>query len=108
MYKMKGFSENQLLKTRTNIRKSIFFLLLCVDPQTKEQYPQVDVDQAFDNLLRRLDGLNELFEYPIGIIETCALLAEANKEYHSESFDFAIYRKLIFDAGSACMKIGGG
>lgn len=107
MYKMKNLSKEQLEEMKTNLRKSIYYLLVCVDPQTKDQCTHVDVDRAFDNLFYRLDGLNELYEHPTGIVETCAFLKEANKEYHNNDFDFALYKKMIFDAGSACMKIGG-
>ena len=57
------FSDNQIKDTKKSIRGSIFFLLLCVDPDTSESYEDVDVNKAFDNLLYKIDGLNELFVF---------------------------------------------
>ena len=37
------FSDNQIKDTKKSMRGSIFFLLLCVDPDTSESYKDVDV-----------------------------------------------------------------
>jgi hypothetical protein len=82
-------------------------LLLIVDPETTEQYPNVDVEAAFDDMFSDLDGLNEIFSYPIEMVNIAKKLAKALKEYKSSDFEYKRYRKLVLDAGSEVTKIGG-
>ena len=44
------FSQRQIDLTKQSIRKSIFFLLLCADPNTKQEYQYINVNEAFVNL----------------------------------------------------------
>jgi hypothetical protein len=74
-------SPTQLASTKLSLRKSIFFLPLYVDPNTKDQYPDIDVLEAFRNLQYKLDGLNSLLTESPELIETMALLESALKEY---------------------------
>lgn len=103
-----NYSSTQINSTKNSIRKSIFFLLLYVDPKTKDEYPDIDVEEAFLNLQYKLDGLNSLLFQPPELVQTMCLLEAALKEYKSECFDFKCYRKLILDAGSEIMKVGDG
>mgnify|MGYP007070326373 FL=1 len=98
------YSSKQVASTKYHIRKSIFFLLLYVDPQTKDEYPDIDVVDAFHNLQYKLNGLNSILLEPPELIETMSLLEAALMEYQSEDFDFHVYRKLILGAGSEIMK----
>lgn len=100
-----SYSPTQICSTKQSIRKSIFFLLLYVDPKTKEEYSGIDVAEAIRSLQYKLNGLGSiLFESP-EIVETMALLESALKEYESECFNFKRYRKLILDAGSEIMRL---
>jgi len=45
-----SYSPTQICSTKQSIRKSIFFLLLYVDPKTKEEYPGIDVAEAIRSL----------------------------------------------------------
>lgn len=99
------YSSEQISSTKSHIRKSIFFLLLYVDPQTKDEYPDIDVVNAFHNLQYKLNGLNSILLEPPELVETMSLLESALMEYQSENFDFHKYRKLILDAGSEIMKV---
>ena len=80
-------------------------LLLCVDPKTKSEYQNIDVETAFDSLLRNLDGYNKLFDCPVEVVRTMCLLEAALNEYKKPDFQFSIYRKLVLDAGSEVLKI---
>lgn len=100
------YSSAQISSIKTNIRKSIFFLLLCVDPQTRDEYPDVDVKKAFRNLQYKLNGLNGILLEPPELVETMSLLEAALQELNCECFDWQKYRKLILDAGSQIMKVG--
>ena len=100
------YSPNQISSIITGIRKSIFFLLLCVDPQTRDEYPDVDVKKAFRNLQYKLNGLNGILLEPPELVETMSLLEAALQELECEYFDWQKYRKLILDAGAQIMKVG--
>lgn len=99
------FSDNQIAATKKSLRGSIYFLLLCVDPDTSYLYKDVDVNQAFDNLLYKMDGLNSLLFYQKIIVDIMSLLKEAQNVYNTPDFDFRVYRKLILDAGSEVLKL---
>ncbi len=99
------FTKEQISDAKTDIRGKIFFLLLCVDPKTKSEYQNIDVETAFDSLLRNLDGYNKLFDCPVEVVRTMCLLEAALNEYKKPDFQFSIYRKLVLDAGSEVLKI---
>lgn len=98
-------SSSQISSIKSHIRKSIFFLLLYVDPKTKDEYPDIDVVTAFRSLQYKLNGLNSILLEPPELIETMSLLEEALHEFQSQHFDFAKYRKLVLDAGAQVLKI---
>ena len=98
-------SPKQISSIKQSIRKSIFFLLLYVDPNTKQEYPNIDVADAFRSLQYRLNGLNSILLEPPELIETMSLLETAWNEYESEDFDYSRYRKLILDAGAQIMRV---
>ena len=99
-----SLSSTQIHAIKLSIRKSIFFLLLYVDPNTKHEYPNIDVGEAFRSIQYRLNGLNSILLKSPEIIGTMSLLETAFNEYRSEDFDFKKYRKLILDAGSEIMR----
>lgn len=106
-FKYGEFTADQVTSTLLKLRKKIFFLLLYVDPNTNEQYAEIDVNGAFENLLYELAGMNSLFQNPPELVTVCNLLEAARLEYFSDDFDFKVYRKLILDSGVEIMKIGG-
>ena len=99
------FSDNQIVETKKSLRSSIYFLLLCVDPDTSYLYKDVNVNKAFDNLLYKIDGLNSLLFYQKVIVDIMSLLKEAQNIYNTPDFDFRVYRKLILDAGAEVLKL---
>lgn len=99
------FSTSQIASIKKNIRKRIFYLLLYVDPQTCEQYKDVNVVQSIESLLSLLGGMNDLLLQPPEIVITMSLLISALKEYTSDNYSFQVYRKRILDAGAEFGKI---
>ncbi len=99
------FSENQIVETKKSLRSSIFFLLLCADPETAYLHKDVDISKAFDNLLYKIDGLNSLLCYQQIIVDIMSLLKEAQNIYNSPDYDFQVYRKLVLDAGAEVLKL---
>lgn len=98
------YSSSQISIVKQSLRKAIFFLLLYVDPQTKDDYPNVNVDDAFQSLMLRLNGLNSILLEPPELVDTMCYL-EAARQLLDSNFDFALYRKLILDAGAQIMRI---
>ena len=101
-------TSEQIENEKKHLRKKIFYLLLIVDPETANEYSNVDIEAAFEDLFSDLDGLHEIFSYPVEMVNVAKKLAKALKEFKSSDFDFKKYRKLVLDAGSEVTKIGGG
>ena len=99
------FSKNQIAQTKKSLRKSIFFLLVCVDKTTAPVDEEIDVNKSFKGLLLRLGGMNELFMEPPELVTVMSLLQAAMIEYNSPDFNFKTYRKLILDAGAEVDKL---
>lgn len=104
-HKYGEFNPNQVEETKKYMRKQIYFLLLYVDKNTKDEYPNVNVESAFNNILTKLSGLNELLFYPPELVVVLSLLEQALAEFKNPDFNFSIYRKLILDAGNEVLKI---
>lgn len=104
-YKYGDFTCNQIKFTKEKMRKQIFFLLLIVDPLTSENYENVDVTDAFQNVLSTFGGLNDLLDYPQEFVTVMSQLNAAFIEYKSSNFHWNKYRKLILDAGNSVLKI---
>lgn len=97
--------DHQISSLKVSLRKAIFFLLLYVDPKTKSQYENINVDEAFMNLQYRLHGLNKILKEPQELIIVMSLLESAWDVFKSNDFDFNVYRKLILDAGAEMTRI---
>ena len=98
------FSPAQIASIKHSLQKSIFFLLLYVDPKTRDEYPNIDVNEAFRNVQLQLNGLNSILLEPPELVKTMSYIESALQIYDGD-FDFFAYRKLILDAGAEVMKI---
>lgn len=98
------YSSTQISSIKKSIQKSIFYLLLYVDPQTRDQYPDIDVNKAFQSLQFRINGLNSILLEPPELVATMGYLESAQQIWNSD-FNFITYRKLILDAGAEIMKV---
>ena len=99
------FTSNQITQTKEKMRKQIYFLLLIADPKTKQDYEDVSVNAAFDNVLHKFAGMNRLLSFPQPLVDVLSLLEAALVEYNKPNFNFGIYRKLVLDAGAEVQKI---
>lgn len=100
-----NFKTSQIHETKETLRKNIFFLLLCVDPKTRQEYKKINVNKTFEDIMFKISGLNELLFHPKEVVTVLSLLQSALLEYNNPDFDFKTYRKLILDAGSEVLKI---
>lgn len=106
VYEYGKFTENQIAEVKRLLQKKIFFLLLIVDPQTKENYESVNVEEAFDEILRMLSGFNSLLNYPAEVVDISCKLKAALQEYSKGMvYDFTAYRRLILSAGKEVERI---
>lgn len=101
------FTDKQMENYKVKLHKELFWLLIYQDPETKDEYPNVDFNKYFDGLMRKIDGLNKLLFYPTEIISIMSLLEAALIESEKIDFDYKTYRKLVLDAHSLVDKIGG-
>lgn len=103
------FTRNQIKETKESLRKSIFFLLVCVDKKTAreiiEECGEINVNKNFEGLLLKLGGMNQLLMNQPELVTVMSLLQAAMMEYNSPEFDFQTYRKLILDAGAEVSKL---
>ena len=68
------FTQNQIAKTKESLRKSIFFLLVCVDCKTSHELQDINVDKSFESLLLKLGGLNQLLMNQPELVTVMSLL----------------------------------
>ena len=97
--------SHQIASVKLYLQKSIFYLLLYVDPNERIKYSQVDVNKAFQNVFDQLVGFNKILFEPPEILLVLNILETAQDLYNSENFSFPRYRKLILDAGSRIMDV---
>lgn len=99
-HKYGKFTEQQILEEKNKLRKSIFWLILYTDPETKNEYPYTNPINYHKNLMKRISGLNSLLMSSTDMVKVLSLLEAALMELEKENFDFKTYRKLVFDAGA--------
>lgn len=104
-HKYGEFSESQIHEAKKFIQKRVYFLLLIVDPETKHNYPNVDVLAAFDGVLTDIAGLNDLLGCPVELVTILSKLNAAKLEYQRNDFHWKKYRKLILDSGNEVLKL---
>lgn len=106
-HKYGEFSQEQMQVTKEKLRKKIFYLLVACENemQKKELDKTVSVDEAFTDVLNEINGLNDLLGCPPEIVDVMSLLNSARIEYKNPDFSFAMYRKLVLDAGNQVQAI---
>lgn len=106
-YTYGDFSNLQIKEIKEKMRKQIYFLLVIVDPNTAKDYKGIDVGAAIENVLKTYGSLNNLLGYPKEFVNVMVMLNAAYMEYQkgSNEFEWAVYRKLILDAGHAVLSI---
>lgn len=97
--------NHQISSTKSYLQKSIFYLLLYVDPKECINYPNVDINKAFQNVFDQLMGFNKILLEPPEVLIVMNILEAALSEYNSRDFSWVHYRKLILDAGSKIMEV---
>lgn len=103
-HKYGEFTQEQMIEAKHKLRKKIFYLLVaCENEIAKKELEKdkaVNVDEAFQDVLNEIDGLNDLLGHPPEFVELLSLLNKAHIEYKNPDFSFPTYRKLVLDAGA--------
>ncbi len=106
VYEYGEFTSEQIAEVKHLLQKKIFFLLIIVDPQTREDYDTVDVSEAFDEILKMLSGFNALLNYPVEVVDVSCKLKAALEEYSKGvALNYKVYRRLVLGAGKEVEKI---
>jgi hypothetical protein len=71
---------------------------LLKDPETKDNYSNVNFNQYYYNLMKKIDGLNSLLFYPVQIVEIMANLEAAFLETKKENYNYRNYRHFVRNA----------
>ena len=100
-----SYNNEQFEQYKIQLHKEMFWLLLYKDPKTKDKYKNIDFEKYFVNLMKKLDGLNEILLCPIEMISIMSLLQAALIESRNDHFNYQVYRKLILDAHALVDKI---
>lgn len=107
-HKYGSFTDEQFAEYKKQLHKKLFWLLIYKDPQTKDQFPNVNqenYEQYFVHIMYEIDGINSLLFYPYEICTMMSVLETALHETRKENFDYKTYRKLILDAHALVDKI---
>lgn len=104
-HKYGEFTNSQIAETKKMLRKQIYFLLLIVDPSTRGEYENINVEEAITGIMYKIAGLNDLLLNPPELVLVLSLIQSALTEYLSPEFEYKTYRKLILDAGARILEI---
>jgi len=107
-HKYGTFTDEQFNEYKKQLHKKLFWLLIYKDPNTKDQFPDVDqknYEQYFTHVMYEIDGMNSLLFYPSEICIMMSVLETALHETQKQDFDYKPYRKLILDAHALIDKI---
>ena len=93
------FSEEQMEQYKKKLHSKMFWMLLYKDPETENKYKNVNYNNYFVNLMKEINGLNVILQYPDEIVGIMSMLQAAYLETQETPFTFQNYRKdpLLFE-----------
>ena len=97
--------EQQYESYKKHIRSSFYWLIQYSDPNTKDNYPTVNLQQYITLLQKELNGFNSLMLCPKEMVSIMSTLESALIDIENNTFNFKIYRKLFLDAGDLSVNI---
>ena len=104
-HKYGEFKQEQTEYYQNKLRKKIFWLVLYTDNNTKDDFENIYVVKYHENLLFEISNYNALLFYPKDFVEIINILESALTILKSDEFDFARYKKLVFDAGALMQRL---
>lgn len=99
------FSEEQMEQYKKKLHSKMFWMLLYKDPETENKYKNVNYNNYFVNLMKEINGLNVILQYPDEIVGIMSMLQAAYSETQETPFNFQDYRKFVLEAHNLVDKI---
>lgn len=98
-HKYGTYPSSQFINYKERLHNLIHWLLIYAE----ENNP--NLNDYFDRVQYKLNGLNELIKYPPQLIEIMNLIESARIEYNKENYSHKVYRKIILDIHELIDKI---
>lgn len=98
-YKYGYYEVKQFSDYKKRIHSLVHWLLIYADDNDPI------LKDYFDTVQYKLNGLNELLNYPTQLIEIMNLIESAKSEYNKDDYDHKRYRKTILDVHDLIDKI---
>lgn len=98
-YKYGEYKNEQFHEYKKRIHNLIHWLLIYAE----EKNP--NLNNYFEKVQYKLNGLNELINYPSQLVEIMSLVESARIEYNKIDYKHSIYRKIILDIHELIDKI---
>lgn len=99
-YKYGNFTPNQVTNYKKLLHNKIHWLLIYKDPETEQNFKNVNIPKYVASIQYELNGLNEILEKQPRLISLICLIEQALVELKKEDFNFEVYRRLLLDAHS--------
>lgn len=90
-YKYGELPHEQIHEYKTRIHSWVHWLLIYAEKK------DTDLNNYYDKVQYKMDGLNSLLNYPTQVIEIMNLIESAKIEYNNPDYSHDKYRKIIFE-----------
>lgn len=90
-YKYGTYPDEQFNGYKKRLHSLVHWLLIYAEENNSI------LNSYFEKVQYKLDGLNELINYPTQLVEIMNLIESAKIEFNRENYNFEIYRKTILD-----------
>lgn len=90
-YKYGNYPSEQFNEYKKKIHSWVHWLLIYAENSDP------NLNSYFDKIQYKLDGLNELINYPTQLVEIMNLIESAKIEYNKSNYSHKTYRKIILD-----------
>lgn len=91
-HKYGTFKKSQFSEYKNRMHDLVHWLLIYAEEEKTDT-----LNKYFIKVQYKLNGLNELINYPSQMVEIMVLVESARLEYQKENFNFKTYRKIVLD-----------
>lgn len=98
-YKYGEYTREQFHDYKKRMHSLIHWLLIYAEEN------ESNLNNYFNKVQYKLNGLNELINYPVQLVEIMNLVESAKIEYNKINYDHSVYRKIILDIHELIDKI---
>lgn len=91
-HKYGSYPKNQFHDYKKRMHSLVHWLLIYAENEDKSY-----VNNYFQIVQERINGLNELLDFPVQIIEIMSFIESAKIELNKDDYCHNKYRKIIFD-----------